>query len=261
LLNTCSEYCSEDDKSLIEKAFSYADNAHKDMNRRSGEPFIIHPLSVAIIVAQELHLGPDAVISALLHDVVEDTDYSLKDIKKEFGKNIASIVDGLTKISGVIDEDISIQAENFRKILLTMVEDPRVILIKLADRLHNMRTLESLSRNKQIKISGETIYLFAPLAHRLGLFRIKTELEDLSLKYRYPKVYEELKNKIEGIEKTRSYYVNNFVKPIEDKLTREKSNHRKNRQHYDEFLTPEQINEVSRRFKKETELLKNWKGK
>ncbi len=218
LLKVCSKTYSESDLDVIREAFIFADHAHSDMKRRSGEPFIIHPISVARIVVAELHLGVESVASALLHDVVEDTSYTLDDIEERFGGKVRQIVDGLTKIAGVIEEDISIQAENFRKILLTMIDDPRVILIKLADRLHNMRTLQSLPRNKQIKISSETIYLFAPLAHRLGLYSIKTELENLSLKYRYPKVYEELKNKIEASEKTRNYYVNNFIEPVQDKL-------------------------------------------
>ena len=221
LMGYCQTVFKDDDLALIRKAFEFSDEAHKEMKRRSGEPFIVHPLAVAIIVASELKLGPNAIASALLHDVVEDTEYTLEDISREFNPLVAKIVDGLTKISGVISNESTLQAENFRKILLTLIDDPRVILIKLADRLHNMRTLESLARNKQIKISGETIYLFAPLAHRLGLYKFKTELENLSLKFRYPNVYEEIEHKIQGYEQTRSFYVNNFTEPIGKKLHEE----------------------------------------
>ena len=192
LLNNCIHCNTEEDRKLIIKAFNFASDAHRSMRRKSGEPYIVHPISVAKIVNREIGLGVKSVIAALLHDVVEDTEYTLEDIEAQFGKKIATIIDGLTKISGVFDTNSSLQAENFRKMLLTLSEDVRVILIKLADRLHNMRTLDSLPRHKQIKISGETIYLFAPLAHRLGLYAIKTELEDLSLKYRYPKIYNEI---------------------------------------------------------------------
>ncbi len=218
LMQHCVHCEKEEDRKLIREAFEFANLAHRDVKRKSGEPYIIHPLSVARIVTEEIGLGPTAIISALLHDVVEDTAFTLDDIRSRFGDKIASIVDGLTKISDVFDEESSLQAENFRKMLLSMTDDVRVILIKLADRLHNMRTLDSMPHNKQVKISGETIYLFAPLAHRLGLYNIKTELEDLSLKYRYPKIHEELQNKIVSREKTRSFYINNFIDPIKQKL-------------------------------------------
>ena len=178
----CTRCESKTDQRLIRKAFKFAYEAHKGMRRKSGEPYILHSIAVAKIVTSEIALGATSIICALLHDVVEDTDYTIEDIENGFGKKVASIIDGLTKISGVFDKKSSLQAENFRKMLLTLSDDVRVILIKLGDRLHNMRTLDSLPPNKQIKISGETIYLYAPLAHRLGLYAIKTELEDLSLK-------------------------------------------------------------------------------
>ncbi len=218
LLNNCIHCNTEEDKKLIIKAFNFASDAHRSMRRKSGEPYIVHPISVAKIVNHEIGLGVKSVVAALLHDVVEDTDYSLDDIEAQFGKKIATIIDGLTKISGVFDTNSSLQAENFRKMLLTLSEDVRVILIKLADRLHNMRTLDSLPRHKQIKISGETIYLFAPLAHRLGLYAIKTELEDLSLKYRYPKIYNEITAKLRDIEERRIHLINKFSLPIIDIL-------------------------------------------
>ncbi len=218
LIEQCN-HCTKNDKGLIERAFVFAYEAHKNMKRKTGEPFIIHPLSVAKIVSQEIGLSAKSIVSALLHDVVEDTEYTLNDIEIQFSKQIAQIIDGLTKIDDVFDNNTSLQAENFRKILLTLSEDVRVILIKLADRLHNMRTLDAMPRNKQIKIAGETIYLYAPLAQRLGLNTIKTELEDLSLKYRYPKVYEELKKKINDREKSRLFYINSFSVPIIKKLS------------------------------------------
>ncbi|MCK5137629.1 MAG: bifunctional (p)ppGpp synthetase/guanosine-3',5'-bis(diphosphate) 3'-pyrophosphohydrolase [Bacteroidales bacterium] len=211
-----SSYCkSAKDEKLIRKAFKMADKAHKGMRRKSGDPFIIHPLEVAVIVSEEIGLGITSTVCAILHDVVEDTDLTIENIENAFGKKIASIIDGLTKISGVFDkESNSLQAENFRKMLLTLSEDIRVIFIKLADRLHNMRTLDSLSPNKQIKIAGETIYLYAPLAHRLGLYTVKSELEDLSLKYRYPEVYNEIAEKIKLTEERRLHLINHFSLPI-----------------------------------------------
>jgi len=217
MLSTCVR-CSPEGKNLIKKAFKVAHDAHKGMRRKSGEPYIIHPISVARIVSQEIGLGARSVTCSLLHDVVEDTDYTLEDIQQLFDEKIASIIDGLTKISGVFDSKSSIQAENFRKMLLTLSDDIRVILIKIADRLHNMRTLSSLPPNKQVKISSETIYLYAPLAHRLGLYRIKTELEDLSLKYRYPKIYEELGEKLKRNKKDHDLFLEEFKKPIEKRL-------------------------------------------
>ncbi len=218
LLKHCTRCEGKTDQRLIRKAFRMASEAHKGMRRKSGEPYVIHPIAVARIVTHEIGLGPTSVICALLHDVVEDTEYTIEDIENNFGKKVASIIDGLTKISGVFDNKSSLQAENFRKMLLTLSDDVRVILIKLADRLHNMRTLDSLPPNKQIKISGETIYLYAPLAHRLGLYRIKTELEDLSLKYRYPKIYHDLVARVKDNEKRRNQMINSFSLPLIDKL-------------------------------------------
>jgi len=203
LLKHCSRYESKMDQRMIRKAFKFANEAHKGARRRSGEPYILHPIAVAKVVSYEMGLGTKSVVCALLHDVVEDTDFTIEDIENQFGKKVATIIDGLTKISDVFDNQSSLQAENFRKMLLTLSDDVRVILIKLADRLHNMRTLDSLPPNKQIKLCGETIYLYAPLAHRLGLYAIKTELEDLSLKYRYPKIYEDLVIKVRDNEKKR----------------------------------------------------------
>ncbi|MHB9055295.1 MAG: RelA/SpoT family protein [Paludibacteraceae bacterium] len=205
---------------LITKAFNFAHVAHKGVKRRSGEPYILHPLAVARIVLNEIGLGSTSICSALLHDVVEDTDYTVEDIEIIFGPKIAQIVDGLTKISGgVFGEKASEQAENFRKLLLTMSEDIRVILIKIADRLHNMRTLGSMPLAKQYKIAGETEYIYAPLAHRLGLFRIKTELENLSFKYDHPETYHEIEQRLENeMESLNKFYLE-FSKPIKDKLT------------------------------------------
>lgn len=203
---------------LITKAFHFAHDAHNGVFRKSGEPYIIHPIAVAKIVNYEIGLGAISIASALLHDVVEDTDYTLEDIRHLFGDKIVSIIDGLTKISDVFDKHSSLQAENFRKMLLTLSDDVRVILIKLADRLHNMRTLDALPPTKQIKIAGETSYLYAPLAHRLGLYAIKTELEDLSLKYRHPKSYFEIASKIKDNEKARQNEINRFSLPIIEKL-------------------------------------------
>jgi GTP diphosphokinase / guanosine-3',5'-bis(diphosphate) 3'-diphosphatase len=218
LLKTCVNCKTEEDRQLIIKAFHFASEAHKGMRRKSGEPYILHPIAVAKVVSTEIGLGVTSIICALLHDVVEDTEYSKEDIYSMFGEKISIITEGLTKISGVFDTNSSLQAENFRKMLLTLSDDVRVILIKLADRLHNMRTLDSLARNKQIKIANETIYLFAPLAHRLGLYAIKTELEDLSLKYRYPKIYNEIVEKIKDTEEKRLHLINKFCLPIIDKL-------------------------------------------
>jgi len=205
---------------LITKAFNFAKAAHKGIKRRSGEPYIMHPLAVARIVVQEIGLGSTSICSALLHDVVEDTDYTVEDIENLFGPKIAQIVDGLTKISGgVFAERASEQAENFRKLLITMSDDIRVILIKIADRLHNMRTLGSMPLAKQYKIAGETQYIYAPLAHRLGLFRIKTELENLSFKFEHPETYEEIEAKLAEDEDSRALFYKEFSKPIDTKLT------------------------------------------
>ncbi|MCK4631479.1 MAG: bifunctional (p)ppGpp synthetase/guanosine-3',5'-bis(diphosphate) 3'-pyrophosphohydrolase, partial [Bacteroidales bacterium] len=207
---------------MVIKAFTIAREAHKSMRRKSGEPYILHPIAVAKIVTAEIGLGPRSVACALLHDVVEDTDLTLEDIRYNFNDKIASVIDGLTKISGIFDNKSSMQAENFRKMLLTLSDDVRVILIKLGDRLHNMRTLDSLPPNKQVKIAGETTYLYAPLAHRLGLYAIKTEMEDLSLKYRHPKFYDDIAVKIKSNEQKRLTEISRFALPIIDKLEKEK---------------------------------------
>jgi guanosine-3',5'-bis(diphosphate) 3'-pyrophosphohydrolase len=208
------------DKRLIRRAFEISVDAHKTMRRKSGEPYILHPLAVSRIVVEEIGLGVTSSICALLHDVVEDTEITLEDIEREFGEKYAKIIDGLTKISNVVDlkADTTVQAENFRKILLTLADDPRVILIKLADRLHNMRTLGSMNREKQLKISSETTYIYSPLAHRLGLYEIKSELEDLSLKYTQPEVYMEIAKGLKETKRDRSRYINEFIKPIKDEL-------------------------------------------
>lgn len=218
LLEISKKRCSAEGIQLIKKAFKLSYNAHKGMYRKSGEPYIIHPIEVAKIVSRDIGLGSKSIACALLHDVVEDTHYTLEDIERLFNEKIASIIDGLTKISGVFDNKSSLQAENFRKMLLTLSDDVRVILIKIADRLHNMRTLSSLPPHKQMKISGETIYLYAPLAHRLGLYSMKTELEDLSLKHRYPAIYEELKQKLQEDTEERKAFLDTFKDPIEKKL-------------------------------------------
>ncbi len=218
LLNLCVRCKTQEDRELIRKAFDLAVDAHSNMRRRSGEPYVTHPIAVAKIVAGEMELGVKSVICALLHDVVEDTDYTLNDIKEMFGRTVANIIDGLTKISHVLDKDASLQAENFRKMLLTLSEDVRVIFIKLADRLHNMRTLDSMPEYKQIKIAGETLFLYAPLAHRLGLYMIKTELEDLALKYEHPLIYKDILGKVKDSEGERSKYIEEFIEPVEKKL-------------------------------------------
>lgn len=218
LLKVIKNKLKPGDKNLIRTAFEMAAEAHKTMRRKSGEPYILHPIAVAKICVEEIGLGVRSTICALLHDTVEDTDISLDDIRREFGEEIAKIVDGLTKISNVIDVNASQQAENFKKILLTLTDDPRVILIKLADRLHNMRTLDSMKRDKQLKISSETIYIYAPLAHRMGLYTIKTEMEDLAMKYMEPDVYKDIARKLAETKKERTKYINEFIKPIKEKL-------------------------------------------
>jgi len=222
LMNGLPKSLTKTDKDLIRKAYLFASNAHGKEKRKSGEPYVLHPLAVARIVSEEIGLRTKSIVSALLHDVVEDTEYTLDDIEREFGPQIRGIIDGLTKITVVLEGDSSLQASTFRKLLLTLVEDVRVILIKLADRLHNMRTLQALPRKKQIKIASETLYLFAPLAHRLGLYSIKTELEDLSLKYKNPEVYVDLANKINHSEKISTHFINKFIEPIKEKLAEEK---------------------------------------
>lgn len=204
---------------IIERAYRFAKEAHKGVRRRSGEPYILHPIAVAKIASQEIGLGSTSICAALLHDVVEDTDYTVEDIEQHFGAKIAQLVEGLTKISGgIFGDKASAQAENFRKLLLTMSEDIRVVLIKMADRLHNMRTLGSMAPNKQYKIAGETLYIYAPLAHRLGLFAIKTELEDLAFKYEHPATYEKISRKIAESEAKRSAVYTDFSLPIKQKL-------------------------------------------
>ena len=190
---------------MIERAFKFAKEAHAGVRRRSGEPYILHPIAVAKIASQEIGLGSTSICAAFLHDVVEDTDYTVEDIRRNFGDKIAQLVEGLTKISGgIFGDKASMQAENYRKLLLTMSEDIRVVLIKMADRLHNMRTLGSMAPAKQYKIAGETLYIYAPLAHRLGLFAIKTELEDLSFKYEHPQAWNDITQKIKESEARRS---------------------------------------------------------
>ncbi|MDC0204289.1 RelA/SpoT family protein [Flavobacteriales bacterium] len=222
LLRACADKTDKADKKEIRIAFNLAVDAHKDMRRKSGEPYIYHPLAVAHIAAKEIGLGTTSIICALLHDVVEDTDYTLKDIEKLFGKKIATIIDGLTKIQEVFDKNVSLQAENFRKMLLTLSDDVRVILIKLADRLHNMRTLDAMPKLKQLKIASETLYLYAPLAHRLGLYPIKTELEDLGLKFTKAEVYKAIVEKLFETKEERNKYIAKFSKPIKEKLKENK---------------------------------------
>jgi len=218
LLRACKPTLQKGDKKEIRKAFDMALESHKDMRRKSGEPYIYHPIAVAQIAAEEIGLGTTSIVCALLHDVVEDTDITLEDIEREFGKKTAKIIDGLTKISGVFDYNSSLQAENFRKMLLTLADDVRVILIKLADRLHNMRTMDFMPRHKQLKIASETIYLYAPLAHRLGLYAIKSELEDLSMKYLEPDTYKFIATQLNEKKAERNLFVKRFVDPINEIL-------------------------------------------
>ena len=222
LLLSCTKICRNDeDWNFIKRAFFLAKEAHKGVRRRSGEPYMLHPIAVAKIVIDEIGLGVKSVVAALLHDVVEDTEYTVEDMERIFGPKIASMVDGLTKMSGVFNADTSEQAEYFRKGLLTLSDDVRVILIKIADRLHNMRTLGSMPMNKQIKITSETIYLFAPLAYRLGLFAIKSELEDLCMKYRFPEQYAEITRKLQETESSRRELIEKFTAPIVAALDRD----------------------------------------
>ncbi len=206
------------DKQLLRTAFEMAVDAHLTMRRKSGEPYILHPIAVAKICIEEIGLGVRSTICALLHDTVEDTDIGLEDIQREFGAEVTKIVDGLTKINSVMDTNSTQQAENFKKILMTLTDDPRVILIKLADRLHNMRTLESMKREKQLKISSETVYVYAPLAHRMGLYIIKTEMEDLAMKYMEPDTYKYIAQKLNDTKRERTKYINDFIKPLKEKL-------------------------------------------
>ena len=226
LLLSCTKICkNSDDWDFIKRAFFLAKEAHEGVRRRSGEPYLLHPIAVARIVADEIGLGVKSVVAALLHDVVEDTEYTVEDMERIFGPKIASMVDGLTKMSGVFNADTSEQAEYFRKVLLTLSDDVRVILIKIADRLHNMRTLGSMPMNKQIKITGETIYLFAPLAYRLGLYSIKSELEDLCMKYRFPQQYAEITQKLQESEASRKEFIDKFNAPIIEALDRDHFNY------------------------------------
>ena len=224
LISNTYRTLDEEQNKLIRKAFDIALDAHKDQRRKTGEPYIYHPIEVAKIVANEIGLGATSIACALLHDVIEDSEYTYDDLKKIFGKNIADIVNGLTKISVMNQQNISVQSENYRKLLLTLSEDFRVILIKIADRLHNMRTLESMHPAKQKKIASETAYIYAPLAHRFGLYSIKSELEDLSLKYNNPDVYNEILNKLEVAKEGREKYVEEFKKEVSEQLKEEKLN-------------------------------------
>jgi len=218
LLRACKPTLQRGDKQTIRKAFDMALECHKDMRRKSGEPYIYHPIAVAQIAAEEIGLGTTSIVCALLHDVVEDTDISLEDIERDFGKKVARIIDGLTKISGIFGTSNSLQAENFRKMLLTLADDVRVILIKLADRLHNMRTMDFMPRDKQLKIASETTYLYAPLAHRLGLYAIKSEPEDLAMKYLDPDTYKFIAGKLNEKKTERERYIKEFVEPIKEIL-------------------------------------------
>ncbi|GAB2774742.1 RelA/SpoT family protein [Actinomadura fibrosa] len=222
LLRISYQTLSDDDKKLIRQAFDVAVDAHKDQRRKSGEAYIFHPIAVAKIVASEIGLDATSIAAALLHDVVEDTQYTLEDIERMFGETVARIVDGLTKISHLQhDKDVSLQAENFRKMLLTLNDDVRVIIIKIADRLHNMQTMDSMRTDKQEKIASETLYIYAPLAHRIGLYNIKTELEDLGLKYTEPDVYNEILQKIRESKEEQDAYIKEFTDVIKNSLDKE----------------------------------------
>ncbi len=245
LLRALKRKMKPGDKIMIRNAFQMAAEAHKTMRRKSGEPYILHPLAVAKICVEEIGLGVRSTICALLHDTVEDTDITLADIQQEFGSEITRIVDGLTKISNVsvMDSNTSKQAENFKKILLTLTDDPRVILIKLADRLHNMRTLESMNREKQLKISSETIYVYAPLAHRMGLYNIKTEMEDLAMKYMEPDTYRYIAQKLQDTKRERTRYINDFIRPLKEKLERAGL-------HFEIYGRPKSIHSIWNKIKK-----------
>ncbi len=222
LVRSFEHRVSDEGKERIKKAFDFANEAHAGVKRKSGEPYIVHPIAVAKIVSSEIGLGATSIIAAILHDVVEDTDYTLTDMENLFGKKVARIVDGLTKLSDEFtSQHDSKQAINFRKMLMTLSDDVRVILIKLADRLHNMRTLESMAPHKQLKIAAETLYIFAPLAHRLGLYSIKTELEDLSLKYKQPETYNLIRFRLHNQKEKRDYLVSQFINPIKEELAKE----------------------------------------
>jgi GTP diphosphokinase / guanosine-3',5'-bis(diphosphate) 3'-diphosphatase len=243
LLRSLKTKLKPGDKELLRIAFEMAAEAHKTMRRKSGEPYILHPLAVAQICVDEIGLGVRSTICALLHDTVEDTDVTLEDVQREFGTEIAKIVDGLTKISTVMDTNTTQQAENFKKILVTLTDDPRVILIKLADRLHNMRTMDSMKREKQLKISSETVYVYAPLAHRMGLYVIKTEMEDLSMKYMEPDTYRYIAQKLNDTKRERTKYINDFIRPIKEKLEKAGFD-------FEIYGRPKSIHSISNKMKK-----------
>jgi len=245
LLRACKSTMEKGDRTLIRKAFDVALESHKDMRRKSGEPYIYHPIAVAQIAAEEIGLGTTSIVCALLHDVVEDTNVTLDDIERGFGKKVAMIIDGLTKISGVFDTNSSLQAENFRKMLLTLADDVRVILIKLADRLHNMRTMEYMPRDKQLKLSSETVYLYAPLAHRLGLYSIKSEMEDLSMKYMERETYQLIKKKLNEKKAEREKFISDFIEPIKTVLASQGLT-------ADIFGRPKSIHSIWNKMKKKT---------
>lgn len=245
LLRACKSTLQKGDKRMIRKAFDMALESHKDMRRKSGEPYIYHPIAVAQIAAEEIGLGTTSIVCALLHDVVEDTNMTLDEIEMEFGKKVAKIIDGLTKISGVFDTNSSLQAENFRKMLLTLADDVRVILIKLADRLHNMRTMEFMPRDKQLKLSSETVYLYAPLAHRLGLYAIKSELEDLSMKYMERETYQFIKRKLNEKKAERERFIRDFIEPVNKALQAQEI-------HADLFGRPKSIHSIWNKMKKKS---------
>ncbi len=222
LLKGTYQDLSAKDKKLIRTAFDIAVDAHSKQRRKTGEPYIYHPIAVAKIVAYEIGLGATSIAAALLHDIVEDTKYTIEDMERLFGENIARIVSGLTKISHLKkDKDFSIQAENFRKMLLTLHDDVRVILIKIADRLHNMQTMDAMPADKQVKIASETLYIYAPLAHRLGLYNLKTELEDLGLKYTEPEVYSDILNKVNESTEEQQKYIDSFAETLDNALKKE----------------------------------------
>jgi GTP diphosphokinase / guanosine-3',5'-bis(diphosphate) 3'-diphosphatase len=243
LLRSLKTKIKPGDKEILRIAFEMAAEAHKTMRRKSGEPYILHPLAVAQICVDEIGLGVRSTICALLHDTVEDTDITLEDVQREFGTEIAKIVDGLTKISTVMDTNTTQQAENFKKILVTLTDDPRVILIKLADRLHNMRTMDSMKREKQLKISSETVYVYAPLAHRMGLYNIKTEMEDLSMKYMEPDTYRYIAQKLNDTKRERTKYINDFIRPIKEKLEKAGFD-------FEIYGRPKSIHSISNKMKK-----------
>ena len=218
LLNSIEYKTDKDDVDLIKRAFRLANDAHNGVRRKTGEPYITHPIEVAQIVATEIGLGPTSIATALMHDVVEDSDYTLDDIYSMFGANISKLIDGLTKISGVTTVDHNMQLENYRKMLLTISDDIRVILIKIADRMHNMRTMHGMPSHKQLTKASETLFIYAPLAHRLGLYRIKTELEDQSLKYTDPEIYGDIKGRMDLLLKADMSYLNKFVATVDREL-------------------------------------------